>query len=237
MDNSKLKVLVADDHPLFRNGLVAALKRMKMISKISTAANGEEVIRLLENEFHDVILMDIGMKPMDGIQATLIIHSRFPSAKVIALSMYDDVKSVTSMFEMGASGYLLKNADTDEIEYAIRAVAEGGKYFYKEVSAALLEHIENQKPEKNAPKESIFHKHRIREIIFLISYELTSVEIGNAISLASRTIDDYRKEILSMTKSRNTAGIVKYAITHHIDQDIQLKNKFKNFLAKKELLE
>lgn len=230
MDNEKIKVIVADDHPVFRNGMANALKRMKLISKISMAGNGQEVISLLEHEAHDLVLMDIRMGTMDGIEATSLIRKKFPAVKVVALSMHDDVRSVIGMFEKGACGYLLKNADVDEIEKAIRTVKNGGKYFSKEVSSVLLDNMSKPKQDPDAQLESTFHKQRIREIIFLISHELTSAEIGEAISLAHRTIDDYRKEILALTKSRNTAGIVKYAVLNNIDQDPELKRKFNRVL-------
>ncbi len=91
LESNGIKVIVTDDHPIYRDGMAGALKRMKLISKISIAANGEEVLSLLEHDNHDLVLMDIGMKPMDEIEATYIIQKRFPGVKVIALSMSDDV--------------------------------------------------------------------------------------------------------------------------------------------------
>ena len=128
---------------------------------------------------------------------------------------------------------MLKNADTEEIEIAIRKVMSGDKYFAKEISGILLNHINNLKLTKESNEVSSFHKQRLREIIFLISYELTSPEIAKVLSLSDRTIDDYRIEILKATSSRNTAGIVKYALANNIDQDAELKNKFSKILNKK----
>lgn len=232
-ENKKIKVIVADDHPVFRNGMAVALKRMKFISKAAMASNGEDVISLLENDAHDLVLMDIRMKPMDGIETTSIIQKRFPEVKVIALSMYDDVRNVTGMFENGAKGYLLKNADSEEIETAIMEIMNGGNYYSKDISTILLNHVNQLEKGKKEHEESPYHKQKLREVIFLISYELTSEEIGKVLSLATRTIDDYRKEILNMTNSRNTVGIVKYALTNYIDQDKELITKFKKFLGKK----
>ncbi len=145
--------------------------------------------------------------------------------------MSDDVRSVTRMFENGASGYLLKNAATEEIEIAIRKVLNGEQYFAKEISGILLNHVNSINLNKDKYEESGFHKQRIREIIFLISQELKSAEIAKVLSLSDRTIDDYRVEILKTTFSRNTAGIVKYAISNNIDQDSDLRRKFKNVIA------
>ncbi len=225
-DPLHLKVIVADDHPVFRSGVEGALKRMKFISKISSAANGVEVIKLLERCQYDLVLMDIQMNPMDGIDTTKLIQKKFPTTKVIALSMYEDERRVVGMLEQGAAGYLLKNADSEEIELAIKEVMRGGQYFSKEVSGVLVKHLNQM---KEVSDETPFHKERIREIIFLISHEFTSAEIGDAISISERTVDDYRKDILKMTNSRNSAGIAKYAVSQ-IDKDVLLLKKFRKIL-------
>ena len=232
--SQKISIIVADDHPVFRQGLAEALKRMKPISKVTMVSDGEEVISLLHHQLYDLVLMDIGMTQMNGLGATRIISENFPSVKVIALSMHDEAHWIIEMFKNGAMGYLLKNADVEEIEMAVTTVHNGGRYFTKDIAHVLLNHLGKPEPAHESHEPSNFHKQRIREIMFLIAHELTSVEIGNAISLAPRTIDDYRKEILSLTKSRNTAGITKYVLVNKIDQDHELKNKFRKVLEAKE---
>src|SRR5438874_5730157 len=120
---SKIKtdvsVIIADDHPVYRGGLNGILNRLPFVCKISEATDGQQVIDLLSKEHHDIVLMDVSMEPMNGIDATKIIRAKFPRTKVIALSMHDDETNILSMLDNGASGYLLKNADKDEIEEAL----------------------------------------------------------------------------------------------------------------------
>jgi len=232
---NKIKIIIADDHPVFRSGLEMALKTMNFVSKVSQAANGEEVLKLLDHEAYDVILMDIKMSPMDGIQTTEVIRTRHPDAKVIALSMHDDEKIILEVLEKGASGYLIKNADRKEIEEAIKYIMEGHQYFSKPVSEILLKELNRRKASKTSlANEEIMLKERFRDIIFLICHELTNVEIGDALCLSGRTIEDYRKKILESTESRNIFGLVKYAISHGIMEDPELEKKFQKNLKKKE---
>jgi DNA-binding NarL/FixJ family response regulator len=227
---AKIKVIIADDHPVFRDGVKTALRSISFISKISQAANGEEVIKLLNHEPYDLVLMDIKMAPMDGIETTRIIVNRYAHTKVIALSMNDEEDAVLTMFENGASGYLLKNAGSDEIKDAIRDVVSGHQYLSKEISTILLDHINRKKLESPTPDDTLRHKQRIREIIFLISYELTTAEIAEELCLSVRTIDDYRNQIYKITNSKNPVGIAKYAMANSIDKDADLLRKFKRII-------
>lgn len=229
----KNKIIVADDHPVFRSGMEMTLKQMKFVSKIAGASNGIDVLALLKKERFDLVMMDINMKPMDGMDTTQAIMKNFPEVKVIALTMRDDIKSAIKMFELGAAGYLLKNEPPVEIEVAIKLVMEGGKYISLQIRSEFMDNLVKQKSER-LPYTTAYHQQKLREIIFLISNQFTSPEIANLISLATRTIEDYRKEILVLTKSHNTAGIVKYAIANNIDQDPSLFLKFKAALEKKE---
>ncbi|MBL0105194.1 MAG: response regulator transcription factor [Bacteroidetes bacterium] len=126
---SKLNLIVADDHPIFRDGICSVLRRQEFISKISQAGDGTEVIRLLELEHYDLVLLDIRMEPMNGFKTMEIIASRFKEVKVIALSMSSEDKYVREMINLGAVGYLLKNAGKKEIIQAIKSVVRGATYF------------------------------------------------------------------------------------------------------------
>src|SRR5258708_7794891 len=134
----KCKLIIADDHPVFRAGMEAALKSMAIVSKVAQACDGKEVIQLLSHEHYDIILMDISMKQMDGIEATSIISKRFPLTKVIALSMHEDADIIADILDKGAVGYLIKNADKDEIRKAIEDVMAGKKYYSVEASRLLI---------------------------------------------------------------------------------------------------
>lgn len=229
----KIKLIIADDHPLFRRGMETAVKSMPCISKVSQASNGEDVIKLLAHEHYDIVLMDIRMAPMDGVKATEIITAKYPKTKVIAISMYDDEKSILAMLDNGAVGYLIKNADRDEVEDAISEVMCGHTFFSKQVSEVLYQKRSQTIKEKlSAPKIVPLNKERLREVVFLICHEFTSEEIADILCLSTRTIETYRSRILGLTKSRSTAGIVKYSLDNGILNDPILKRKFAKALTK-----
>jgi len=227
----KIKLIIADDHPVFRSGMESAVKSMGFISKVSQAANGEEVIKLLNHEQYHIVLMDIKMAPMDGIQATEIIQTRHPNTKVIALSMHDDEKNILEIISKGAMGYLIKNADKEEVEKAIREVMIGHPYFSNQVSQILYEQLKLAKDAATSTKPDALKNERFREIMFLIGHEFTSDEIAEALFLSTRTIEDYRGKILDMTKCKNIIGLVKYIIEKGLLEDAVLKQKFKSVLA------
>lgn len=222
--NETIKLIIADDHPIFRDGLNVVLKRHDFISKITQASDGLEVIRLLESEAYDVILMDIKMEPMNGVQATEIIRSRFPEVKIIALSMFGEERYINEMISKGASGYLLKNSDKSEIIQAIKNVIKGKTYFSKEVADFIVEKIVEEKSRNSETFR--YSEDRMREVIFLVSHEKTSKEIATLMNLSVRTIDDCRIEVMKKTNSKSAIGVLKYAMQHGIFDDVILKGKF-----------
>ena len=213
--NESIKLIIADDHPIFRDGLNVVLKRHDFISKITQASDGSEVIRLLESELYDVVLMDIKMVPMNGVQATEIIRSRFPDVKIIALN---------EMISKGASGYLLKNSDKTEIIQAIKNVIKGRTYFSKEVADFIVDRVVELKS-GNADLYK-YSEDRLTEVIFLISHEKTSKEIASLMNLSVRTIDECRIEVMKKTNSKSAIGVLKYAMQHGIFEDVILKGKY-----------
>jgi len=229
----KIKLIVADDHPVFRGGMEGVLKSMTFISKVSQAANGEEVIRLLEHENYDLVLMDIRMSPVSGIEATGIIRDRFPKTKVIALSMHDDETNIMDILEKGASGYLIKNAGKDDIIEAIQDVMAGKEYFSKEASRVIYQRLVRNSENLLQKRElESLNSGRLREVIFLICHELTTQQIADALCLSKRTIEEYRKTIADMTKSKSIVGVVKYALGCGIMDDELLQKKFGKWVKK-----
>jgi two-component system response regulator NreC len=228
----KSKIIVADDHPIFRSGVKNALIGLPFIEEISEAANGEEVIRLLDHKHYNIVLMDIKMEPMGGIEATEIITARFPMTKVIALSMHDCEEHIMAMLEKGAAGYLIKNADREEMETAIKEVIDGRPYYSKEVSKALFEHVQRL---KNAPEqtENEIQKERIRDITFLTCHEFTNQEIADALFLSTRTIEGYRRQAYKAANTDNIIALIKYGIENKIIEDESLKKKFSKALNQK----
>jgi DNA-binding NarL/FixJ family response regulator len=231
----KVSIIIADDHPIFRGGLHSILKKFPFISRVAEAGDGTEVIDLLAAEHFDVVLMDLDMKPMNGFTATQIITEQYPKTKVIALSMHDDEKNIFEIMDKGASGYLIKNAEKEEIEQAIKDVLSGRQFFSREVSNILIAYHNKSKPGKSSEEgEEHLENERMREIIFLLCHEFTSQEIAETLFLSVRTIDWYRRGILKITQSKGLAGIINYGAENGITNDSELKKRFAKPISKKE---
>ena len=228
--SAKIRVLIADDHPLFRNGIVSTLRTVPFIQKLSQASNGQELLNCLAHEIHEVVLMDIKMSPIDGIQATEIIRQTYPSVKVLALSSYEDASFVISMIRKGANGYLLKNADKKVIVAAIESVMNGQNYYSKEVELLIHDSVDRIVSHATDDNPLKYANPLYREIIFLVCNEYTNKEIGKIVNKSKRTIDAYRSEILKLTKTTNSNGLHNYAIKWGILEDTHLKVKFEQFL-------
>ncbi len=206
----KIRVLIADDHKIFRDGIRALLDKEKNISVVGDVANASEVMDFLERNEADVILMDIDMGKTDGIDATFILKKKYPEVNVLALSMYGEHNYIMKMIEAGGNGYILKNAGKDELLTAISSVAAGGSYFSREVSLRLFENI--NKLHKAAPADSeIPLTNRETEILKLIAQEYSNAEIADKLFISIRTVDTHRRNLIEKLGAKNTAGLVKYA--------------------------
>ncbi|MGC4100809.1 response regulator [Ferruginibacter sp.] len=207
-----IRIVLADDHEIFRDGFAGLLKKQNEIQLIGEASDGTELIAVTEKLRPDVVLTDIRMPGMDGIEATKILTQRFPQIFVIALSMFNDDNLVIDMMEAGAKGYLLKNAHKSEIIEAIKTVHKHEMYYCKQTSNKLIQLL--------AKSNTGFHKESLRpkfskkemEVISLICQEFSNSEISTQLCLSIRTIEGYRKKIQEKMMVKNTAGIVVYAI-------------------------
>ena len=208
----KNSVIIVDDHQLFREGLKLMLNLNPLIGSIYQAANGVEFLELLGKLKPDIVLMDIDMPVMDGIEATKKALLLYPDLKIIALSMYGDDDYYLKMIEAGARGFILKNSDIEVVEKAIDEVFAGQNYFSSDVMANLVLNLNKKKSGeiKNELTE------RESEILYLICKGLSNQEIADTLFLSKRTIDKHRENILSKTNVKNTAGLVMYAIKHGI---------------------
>ena len=214
---STIKVIIADDHPVFRNGLENILKHVKPIGQVKQAANGREVIELLEKGQAEIVFMDINMPVMDGIAATKLIKKQFPFVKVIALSMHDDRDHIKEMFTSGAVGYLLKNTTKDEVEEAIRTVLNGETFYTKEVSDVLLKNILTSAPKHQTVTEPL--SEREKEVLRLICKQFSTKEIAEQLWISERTVENHRIHLLQKTGSKNIAGLVYYAIENKLTEN------------------
>ncbi len=207
----KYRVLLADDHALFLSGLSGLLSRRPECEVVGTAANGAECLQLIRTVPHDVVLMDIDMPVMDGIQATELALADNPEEKIITLSMHAEEAFYFRMVEAGAKGFILKSADLDEVVAAIRIVCEGGSFFSQELLQHLVGSLKTSRQEQPALLSD-----REKEILLLICKGLSNQEIGDRLFISKRTVDKHRANILEKTGCKNTANLVVWAIKNGI---------------------
>ncbi len=214
----KIRLLIADDHKIIRDGIIALLADVEHIQIIGEAKNGRDLIAQLIDTPTDVVLMDINMPVLGGIEATEEITKRFPEVRVLALSMYNEKSFITKMLQAGATGYVLKNVGKEELVLAIDTIKSGKSYFSDEVSIAMMSSFMSKKtanspvsfsPEINLTKREI-------EVLQLISQEMTNSEIADKIFVSPRTVDTHRRNLLQKIGAKNTAGLVRYALTSGI---------------------
>ncbi|MBK8806223.1 MAG: response regulator transcription factor [Bacteroidales bacterium] len=207
-----MSVFIVDDHNLFREGLKFLLSNCSIIGSIYEANCGKQFLEQLDTLKPDVVLMDIEMPEMNGIETTQLAMSKCPDLKVIALSMYSYENYYSQMIDAGAKGFLLKNSKFEMVEHAILEVYSGNNYFSNEILVAILSNLNKKK----SPKKISILSEREIEILFNICKGLSNSEISELLSISKRTVDKHRENLLLKTESKNTAGLVIYAIKNGI---------------------
>ena len=209
----KRKVIIVDDHTLFRNGLRILLNNLENYQVVGEAANGKQFLDLLKISVPDLVLMDISMPVMDGIEASTIAHELHPDLKIITLSMYGEEDYYYKMVNAGVKGFVLKNSDIKEVKTALDMVYDGGSFF----SSELLQNLVNSL--KSSAKSKEFHtelSEREMEILILICQGMSNQEIAYKLFISKRTVDKHRANILEKSESKNTAQLVVYAIKNRL---------------------
>ena len=208
----KIRIALADDHQLFRNGLKILLGGYPEFEVVAEASNGTELLKVLENCPTDIVLMDINMPEMDGVEATSRIYRQIPEVFVIALSMYGEEEYYYRMVEAGAKGFILKDSDISDVHDAIIAVHRGGNYFSQELLYHVIRRIKNREQEEKSSNLS----RREKEILFKICEGLSNHEIAEELFISKRTVDKHRANLLAKTGSKNTASLILYAIKNRL---------------------
>lgn len=212
----KINIAIADDYKIFREGLKKCFSGDKMLHVITEADNGEDLINSFEHNLPDVVIMDLKMPIMDGMEATEIIRKKFPEVKILVVTMYEDDKFIIHLMEIGANGYLLKNAEPDEIRKSIYAVFENGYYFNDLVNKALLKKLVIKNNFKPSFNQNVELSERELEVLKLICEEKTASEIAKEIFLSPRSVEGIRQRLIEKVGVRNTAGLVMFAIKNGI---------------------
>lgn len=211
---SKIKILLVDDHQIIIDGLKSLLNNTDEIVVSGEANNGREALRILDLIGIDVVLMDIDMPILNGIDTLKEIRKKGQEVKVIILSMHNEAGMIKSLMNIGANGYLLKSSPQDEVINAIRKVAGGHQYFSTEVTLSLLNKTQNNSPESSPQIELLTD--RETEIIQLIAEGFSNKEIGNKLFISHRTVDTHRTNIMKKLNVSNIAGLISYAIKNGI---------------------
>jgi DNA-binding NarL/FixJ family response regulator len=202
----KSTVIIVDDHKLFRDGLKFILSETGIADVIAEASNGKEFLLLLDKLKPDLVLMDINMPVMNGIESSKKALEIFPDLNILVLSMYGDEEYYNTMIDLGVKGFLLKDADTSELKTAIHKILEGGSYF----SQQLLLNIINSRQ----VQETVKLTRREKEILALICQGHSNNKISDELHISSRTVERHRAELLDKTQSANSISLVIYAIKH-----------------------
>ena len=214
MMNQPIRIAIADDYPMFREGMRLMLEKTKELEIIGEACDGKELLELVRKQKPDIVITDIEMPVMNGIEATRELKKEFPDLPIMALTMYGDEHLIVDMLESGASGYLLKSTTKEELIEGVKTVLEGQSYFCNATSLRLTKIIAKSKVLPAKKKAEFSEKET--EIIKLICEQFASKEIADRTSLAFRTVEKYRHNIMEKTGARNLAGIVIYAIREGI---------------------
>lgn len=213
--DARIQLIIADDHEVYRDGLKTLLEKSSDLEVIGEASNGKVLISLCHNKLPDIILTDIMMPEMDGIEATTLITRYFPTVRVIALSMFNQDHLILDMLNAGAMGYLIKNAHKTEILDAIGAVYHNTPYYCKSTSMKLARLIGGSQFGPKA-KDKLYFSQKELDIIRHICEEKTSKEIGDELHLSARTVEEYRQRIRDKMFVKGTTGIVIYAIKNEL---------------------
>ena len=210
-----MKILLVDDHKIIRTVLAGMLEE-ELEATVTQCNNGIEGINTLKEEQFDLIIVDINMPRMDGIEMTKLVRETDKKIHIIALSMMDDSVSIKKMLKSGANGYVLKEGDTEELLKAIQLVREGGKYYSPQVTETIMNSISDG---RKAYKDADITKREL-EVMELIFKEKSNQEIADELFISLRTVETHKHNIMEKTGSKNLAGLVKFAIREKLFDDL-----------------
>ncbi|GGG54731.1 response regulator transcription factor [Hymenobacter glacieicola] len=211
-----IRIALADDHAIIRDGIRALLSGEDDLQVVAEASNGRQLLALLPTVEVDVVLLDINMPEMDGYETLQQLRKHYPQVQVLILSMLSHEEYINRMLEAGALGYVLKNVGKAEIHFAIRAVAEGRQFLCTELGIELLHKLRSRgekAPVAGENKAVCTLSRRETEVLRLIGEGFTTGEIAEKLFTSKRTIETHRQNIIEKTQVRNTAALIKYAVT------------------------
>ena len=210
-------ILIADDHTMFVDGMESILKDEVDFFVIGRSYDGPSVIQFINGHTVDVVLLDVNLPGMNGIEVCKEITQHHPNVKVLAISMFNEESFVSEILNNGAKGYILKNTGREELLKAIRTVAKGDSYFSNEVTETIMKGLMNQR--KASSKNNAFYpklSRREKEVLKLIAQEFTTQEIADSLYISLKTVESHRSSLLSKLNARNRVGLVRIAMENSL---------------------
>ena len=210
--DEKLKILIVDDHEFFRNGLKMVINRLKYAQVVGEASNGKDFLKMIPEKEPDIVLMDIQMPQMNGIEATEKALEEYPDLKIVALTMFEDKEYLQSMINAGAKGFLLKNITREVLDQALQAISSGNNYY----SPELLEFFTRKVSKEKNDEGEIRFTRREKEILQLICDGMSNKEIADKLFISERTVVGHKSNLLSKTNCKSTISLLSYAIKNKL---------------------
>jgi DNA-binding NarL/FixJ family response regulator len=210
--DEKIKIIVVDDHEFFRKGLVLVLNKLKYVEVVAEATNGQEFLDMLETTPVDIVLMDINMPNLNGIEATRLALEKRPVLKVIALSSHEDEVYLEKMIDAGVKGFLLKNIDKEVLSRALQLVAQDKPFFSEEFMPYFTKKFVTEKPSANPGTQL---SKRELEVLQLIASGFSNHEIADKLFISLRTVTNHRAALYQKTGTNNTAALLSMAIKNN----------------------
>ena len=210
-NENKIALLLVDDHPMVQGGLMACLSYYDDIEVVGATNDGSTALDKAKELKPDVILMDVSMPSMNGIDATEIITEQLPSTKILMFTMHDSAEFVRSAIQAGASGYVLKDTSSEEVYYAIKEVAKGNTHFSSSIAKTLIENPAKNENDKLTTREQV--------ILSLVAQGLSSKEVAKKLNISFRTVDAHRRNIKAKLSIDSVAELVRYAINNGLIEE------------------
>lgn len=215
MKSKPINIMVVDDHQLIINGLISLVEDEPDMRFCGGANNWEEALQILKKNQIDVALVDINLPGKSGLEITQEIRDRFPNTRVLALSMHENFAMIRKMISAGASGYMLKRSNQEEVLEAIRIVNLKGSYLGSDVQNILMEGIKLPEESESKTMEISLSK-REQEVLVLVAKEFSNEEIAEKLFISERTVESHRRNILIKTKTKSVVGLIKFAMKNNL---------------------
>lgn len=212
-----IKILIADDHTMFVDGIESILKMEDDVKVVGRCYEGQGVIDFATNFSVDIVLLDVNLPDMSGIEVCKQLNEKFPNIKVLAISMFNEESYVSEILNNGAKGYILKNTGREELLKALHTIYDGSTYFSKEVTETIMKGLINRRKATNKSTNEIPKiSRREKEVLRLIAEEFTTNEIAEKLFISLKTVESHRSNLLAKLNARNSAGLVRISIENKL---------------------